>query len=376
MRMLSRMRGLYLIPSVSKLNGLTGSLYRNGLYNGYQHLHSMSRTGSGDHTVRCTIPKEIKPLNCYKHVRFYSDDRKQTALSVIKDLKHLKSSPFPALVIGGSGLIPFIAAPLYMGMTGSFIASLAYSQVAYGAVILSFVGAVRWGMALSEDGIVRPNWVNLGYSVTPSLIAWVALMMPTTLALSTLILGLGGAAYMDIMLYGYPSWFKAMRFLLTLTAILSLWTTLVFKYILSDTAKKRRAEAKKVEKYKQTKDDIEKAVTQAVSEIDPVADLVLSESKQADSKPHTTTNKTMGKTGQVNPEIAVMQAVSEIDPVADLVLVGNKEVDLSQKADAVTGKDIKGETGNSERAVMQAVSEVDPVADLILVGSKEPGPKP
>lgn len=177
----------------------------------------------------------------------YMDQRRQssfkgvtTALAVVKDLKHVKSSPRPALILGASGVIPFVAPPMYMMMTGTYMAGMAFSQVAYGACILSFLGAVRWGLSLAEDGIVRPNWVNLGYSVTPSLVAWLALLMPTPFALSTLMVGLGGAAYMDLTMFGYPAWFKALRFILSFAAILALWTTLMCMLVFPGKAKKRK----------------------------------------------------------------------------------------------------------------------------------------
>lgn len=229
-------------------------------------MHRMCRSSnySFRRTTNGLSAIEQASHDSYNQIRFYSGDGGSTALTLLRDLKHVKSSPMPALVLGVSGLIPFIAAPAYMAMSGSFIASLAYSQVAYGAVALSFVGAVRWGMALSENGIVRPNWFNLGYSVTPCLVAWVALMLPMTLSLMTLIFGLGGATYMDITMFGYPSWFKALRFLLSFVAILSLWTMLVFKFILSDSNRKQtKIETKDVKEAKMELEEAKKEVVEA-----------------------------------------------------------------------------------------------------------------
>ena len=50
----------------------------------------------------------------------------------------------------------------------------------YGAVILSFLGGVRWGMAV--DGSKFPPssaWYHYTWSVTPSLMAWAALCLPS-----------------------------------------------------------------------------------------------------------------------------------------------------------------------------------------------------
>ena len=57
---------------------------------------------------------------------------------------HLKNlifaAPSPAVVFGFSGLVPFAAVPAYMINTGEFEPNLAQIQMAYGAVILSFLG--------------------------------------------------------------------------------------------------------------------------------------------------------------------------------------------------------------------------------------------
>ena len=142
----------------------------------------------------------------------------------------------PALVLGLSGLLPFVAAPAYLVMSNVFLDSIAVCQVAYGATILSFLGGVRWGLTLTEESGVKPNWFNLSYSVTPPLVAWLGFMVPSVV-MSNLILvaGLAGAAYFDTVLWGYPPWFKALRFMLSFVAILSLWTTLMCKMILRDS---------------------------------------------------------------------------------------------------------------------------------------------
>ena len=46
-----------------------------------------------------------------------------------------------ALCLGLAGLIPFVSAPLYMFNSGYFLPDVATAQLAYGASILSFLGA-------------------------------------------------------------------------------------------------------------------------------------------------------------------------------------------------------------------------------------------
>lgn len=149
------------------------------------------------------------------------------------DMKDLKQAPKPALYLGLSGLIPFVAAPLVMGATELYIPEIAFAQVAYGASILSFLGGVRWGFAVPEGSPAKPDWMNLANSVVPSLIAWVALLFSKdyfTQSAMMVIIGLGIALHYDLaLLPTYPSWFKALRAVLTFVAFFSLLSTIVIK---------------------------------------------------------------------------------------------------------------------------------------------------
>ncbi|XP_060077443.1 transmembrane protein 69-like [Ylistrum balloti] len=187
---------------------------------------------------RCLAPAATSP-----YLKHFHEDRKTTALTVLGSLKELKTSPIPALVLGFSGLIPFVAAPMYIVTSQLFLPDIAFAQVVYGATILSFLGGVRWGMTIPENGILRPNWFNLTYSVTPSLVAWAGVLMPSPFSSLTLMLGLAGACYMDMVSYGYPPWFKGLRFTLTFVAILSLWTTLMCSLLMDTDPKKQEKKA-------------------------------------------------------------------------------------------------------------------------------------
>uniref|UniRef100_A0A3Q3MA49 Transmembrane protein 69-like n=1 Tax=Mastacembelus armatus TaxID=205130 RepID=A0A3Q3MA49_9TELE len=146
------------------------------------------------------------------------------------DMKNLWESPKPALYLGFAGLIPFVSPTLFMAMTESFSPELAYAQLAYGASIMSFLGGSRWGFALPESSPARPDWINLANSVVPSLLAWVAMLMSDSLipAATMIIMGLGISLHYDLsLLPTYPSWFKALRSVLTIVACFSLVGTLI-----------------------------------------------------------------------------------------------------------------------------------------------------
>ncbi|XP_041063458.1 transmembrane protein 69 [Carcharodon carcharias] len=148
------------------------------------------------------------------------------------DYRELKNSPKPALYLSYGGLIPFLSAPLIMAITETYFPELAFAQIAYGAMILSFIGGARWGFSIPESSPAKPDWLNLGNSVVPSLLAWIALLLHDNLteAAILIIMGLGIALHYDLaLLPGYPSWFKALRAVLTVVATFSLVATLVIK---------------------------------------------------------------------------------------------------------------------------------------------------
>ncbi|XP_057714111.1 transmembrane protein 69-like isoform X2 [Corythoichthys intestinalis] len=141
-------------------------------------------------------------------------------------------APKPALYLGLSGLIPFVTAPLLMATTQSFYPEVAHAQIMYGACIVSFLGGARWGFAIPDGSPAQPDWINLGNSVIPSLIAWLALLCRDNVVEGAMvvIIGLGLSLYYDLtLLPGYPDWFKAMRTVLTLVATFSLVATLILK---------------------------------------------------------------------------------------------------------------------------------------------------
>ncbi|MFT5047301.1 MAG: hypothetical protein ACI8UP_004295 [Porticoccaceae bacterium] len=153
--------------------------------------------------------------------------------------------PTSALVLGIAGLIPFIACAalaclpeLGSTMLGSSLfprsagamsidaiqQKAIFALGAYGAIILSFLGGVRWGNLLDSKIQLR-QWGPLLLSVLPSLIAWPALLLPTAWMLSVLAAGF-------VLQYAYdvegvrqkilPEWFGKLRTILTTGATLSL----------------------------------------------------------------------------------------------------------------------------------------------------------
>lgn len=136
-------------------------------------------------------------------------------------ITYLPDSPKPALYITLAGLIPFVAPPLVMVMTKTYIPLLAFIQMAYGTSFLAFLGGIRWGFVLPESSPAKPDYLNLASSMAPVLFSWFAILFSERLseAIVSVIIGLGIALHIELFLLPhYPKWFKALRIIVTLVA--------------------------------------------------------------------------------------------------------------------------------------------------------------
>ena len=100
----------------------------------------------------------------------------------------------PLAWLGYGGLLPFAAGALaVVTQQGAWALP---ALIAYGACILSFLGAIHWGWVLGPSGVAAkpglPVARTLLLGVVPSLVAWVALLLPAEQGLGLLIVGLAG----------------------------------------------------------------------------------------------------------------------------------------------------------------------------------------
>jgi hypothetical protein len=137
--------------------------------------------------------------------------------------------PKPALILGWAGVLPFAA------LTGAAISGFRLpvdaqlALVGYGAVILSFMGGVQWGIALRSPAETR--WIGYAVSVVPALIAWPCLLLPRPWALAGLIAGFLLLLAYDIWTVrkGWaPDWYAALRLELTVAVVTLLTASLAF----------------------------------------------------------------------------------------------------------------------------------------------------
>lgn len=144
---------------------------------------------------------------------------------VIDGIMGLRHCPYPALVLGTAGLLPFIGAPGLMMIFGqSSVAFLANAQMVYGASILSFLGGVRWGFGVCEGRTTPAEWDNMNnmvISIVPSLVAFTAVLCPEPVSQLIVMLGLTGVGCHDAVTESYPAWFRGLRMLLTFVAVSS-----------------------------------------------------------------------------------------------------------------------------------------------------------
>lgn len=91
----------------------------------------------------------------------------------------LTAVPLSAIVLGVAGLIPFLGfAALALSGSDGGLGTIGLSPrtilSAYGAVIASFLGGIRWGAAAARNSGNGDYFI----AIVPSLVAWAAMAAP------------------------------------------------------------------------------------------------------------------------------------------------------------------------------------------------------
>ena len=132
---------------------------------------------------------------------------------------HERKIPRAPLALGVAGLAPFwiLTLALVTGVGfGYDRASIAFALAAYGAVILSFTGGIRWGIAVTAEE-QEPATREYAISVIPSLLGWAALLLPAEWQLGTLaalVIAVGLFDYGMVCRETAPEWFGRLRLIL------------------------------------------------------------------------------------------------------------------------------------------------------------------
>lgn len=134
-------------------------------------------------------------------------------------------------ILGYFGLIPFIFLSILSCLAQESMQSgLVFALLAYGATILSFLGAIHWGLAILKSPIDSSRL--LVWAVVPSLWAWVAVMAGSATGLWLITMGLWACYLVDMRIYphyGLKDWL-GMRLMLTVISSLSCIVAALFAH--------------------------------------------------------------------------------------------------------------------------------------------------
>jgi hypothetical protein len=136
------------------------------------------------------------------------------------------AAPKAAQLLGWGGVIPFVALALASLTVAPDAAPL---LLGYGAIILGFMGAVWWGVAMAR-GEAGPRLYAI--SVLPALAAFAALLAPARIGLWILAAGFAALLLFDLAQVdkgAAPPWYGALRVKLTACVLLSLLLVAVFQ---------------------------------------------------------------------------------------------------------------------------------------------------
>ncbi|MGL4404916.1 MAG: DUF3429 domain-containing protein [Notoacmeibacter sp.] len=131
-----------------------------------------------------------------------------------------------AFLLMASGALPFVGAAAIAFFDIGDVRGFQADQiaVAYGAVILSFLGGIRWGNAINQG-----KSAILFLSVVPSLAGFLALLTNNFIGTIILIAGFTAQAIWDFLAQAnLPNWFIRLRLVISAIVIASLMITLNF----------------------------------------------------------------------------------------------------------------------------------------------------
>ena len=141
-------------------------------------------------------------------------------------LPSASTPPHTAAWLGYGGLLPFCLLSLGVLLDDAHQTLWRDSQLSYGAIILSFVGALHWAFAMTLPELdTRQRNERLIWSVVPALLGWMALLLPPLTAAALLIAGFVVHYLQDRRLdrsSNLPNWYLPMRLRLTLVACVCL----------------------------------------------------------------------------------------------------------------------------------------------------------
>ncbi|GLA10998.1 hypothetical protein AnigIFM62618_000601 [Aspergillus niger] len=174
----------------------------------------------------------------------------KTEAKVIKDTFSLEAVPKEALYLGMAGVIPYVATSLqtvalayevktaalagdgliFSGQSAELMLHMIEPiQVGYGAVILSFLGAIHWGLEWAGYG-GKYGYKRYAAGVIAPAVAWPTLLLPVEYALISQFLAFTFLYYNDARAAASgraPAWYGMYRFVLTFIVGASIVASLI-----------------------------------------------------------------------------------------------------------------------------------------------------
>ncbi|KUJ15269.1 uncharacterized protein LY89DRAFT_698120 [Mollisia scopiformis] len=225
----------------------------------YDHIDEKSEEKHSKEKIE-PHPEDVSLGSSTRHVFEESQGKGATGNEVSGGMKHdletiketfsLAEVPRDALYIGAAGVLPYAATSLstvYLaydinhahahGTGYLFSPETAHQllglvtpiQIGYGAVIISFLGAIHWGMEFAGYG-GHHGYRRYMYGVISTAVAWPTIFMPVEYALITQFLAFNFLYFADARASvrgWFPAWYSIYRFVLTFIVGASIVISLV-----------------------------------------------------------------------------------------------------------------------------------------------------
>lgn len=160
-------------------------------------------------------------------IRYLTDERAGILNSNETARSDASRVPSAAAWLGGLGIIPFAGLSLATPFAADGLqVKLLFALMAYGAIILSFLGGIHWGLAIgaapqTDNTLLR----RIALSIVPSLVAWAALLAPSSIGFLVLAAVFVAMLLVDIRasrLHEAPAWYPKLRWPLSCGAVAAL----------------------------------------------------------------------------------------------------------------------------------------------------------
>ncbi|KAL8920145.1 MAG: hypothetical protein Q9172_004627 [Xanthocarpia lactea] len=203
-------------------------------------------------------------------------------IKTIKETFALNEVPREALFVGMAGVIPYLATSAstvylawdinYAAMTGQgFLLSgktaevllhiIEPLQIGYGAVIISFLGAIHWGLEWAKYGGTH-GYRRYAYGVIAPAVAWPTLLFPVEYALIAQFTAFTFLYFADARacVRGWtPHWYMTYRFVLSFVVGASIVISLIGRGQVADKISRMPGPADRLRALKETQmEEIEK----------------------------------------------------------------------------------------------------------------------